>query len=92
MVEHDIQVRSKQRESNANLWCDAYDPLVNDPGAKTVQIVQTGAKGVAWCFSAASMSTESTNAVVINISMKTPWARLIPGCRKVLRIEVVSRL
>jgi len=49
--------------------------------------ILTGAKGVAWCFSAASMSTENTRAEVMNISMKTPCAELIPWCRVVLESD-----
>ena len=44
----------------------------------------TGANGVAWCFSAANIRTDMTRAAVMNISMKTPCARFVPCCKKVL--------
>ena len=44
----------------------------------------TGAKGVATCFSAASMSTARQSVAVMNASMNTPCAGLIPGAKTVL--------
>jgi len=48
--------------------------------------VLTGAKGVASCFSAANIKTERTSAAVVNISIKTPCAALVPCCRKLLEV------
>jgi hypothetical protein len=44
----------------------------------------TGAKNVLLCFSAASMIMVKTSWAVRNISMKSPWARLVPPLKLVV--------
>jgi hypothetical protein len=58
--------------------------------AKSVRPTPTGAKGVASCFSAPSMSTARQRAAVMNISMKTAWALLTPGPGTVLSRSSIS--
>jgi hypothetical protein len=53
--------------------------IVPNVNANSVNENAKGACGVRRCFSAPSMSTDSTKADVANISIKTPWAGLTPA-------------
>ena len=62
-------------QADSNLCCR----VMNGDIVSVKYIRRTGAKGVVTCFSFASMRTASTRKLVINISMKTACALLIPG-------------
>jgi hypothetical protein len=75
-----VQMAGEEGKSNTNLVIPSdVNQLLKSTNAEL-----TGAKGVAICFSTASMRTASTRAVVVNISMNTPWELLIPLCKTVL--------
>jgi hypothetical protein len=50
----------------------------------------TGASAVALCFSAAIMSNARTRAAVMNISMNTPCATLMPCAKLVLNQKLIN--
>jgi hypothetical protein len=88
--------RSLMRQYNAQRSLSLGSDLVNLRGkterahrwhAKSVIPTPTGAKGVVECFSAASIRTERTRAAVMNISMNTPLALLVPSDNSVLHTQ-----
>lgn len=75
-------------QPNANLDNEGASICSSEEGHEDIE--HTGANGVAGCFSAASISTDSTSAAVMNASMKTPCARFTSRANTVLTTELVK--